>query len=101
ADAVEGNPLLLGDGKVLGEDDRRRAVDGHRGGDRGEVDAIEKVAHVLDRVDGDSAVADLAEGLRLVAVTAHQGRHVEGDAEPGLSLSEQEAVALVRLLRAA
>src|SRR5262249_59586765 len=39
----------------------------------------------------------LAERDRRIGVVAHLGRQVEGDAEAGLALIEQESVALVRL----
>ena len=40
--------LLAGDGDVEREQDRRRGVDGHRGGDPFERDAVEERAHVVE-----------------------------------------------------
>ena len=94
-EAVDRHTLLLGDHQVLREDDRGRGVDGHRGGDATQVDAVEEGAHVLDGVDGDPAAADLTERLRRVTVVAHQRGHVEGHRQPGLAVVEEEAVALV------
>ena len=53
------------------------AVDGHRRGDRAEVDAAVEVGHVVDRVDGHAAAPDFAERLRVVGVEAHERGHVE------------------------
>ena len=58
-------------------------------------------AHVVERVDGDAEPADLARGARVVAVEAHERRQVEGGAQPGLPLVEQELEALVGLPRRA
>ena len=55
-----------------------------------EVDAGEQLGHVVERVDGDAEPADLAERARVVAVEAHERRQVEGGAEAGLALVEQE-----------
>ena len=62
-----------------------------------EVDAVEQLAHVVERVDGDAEPADLAERARVVAVEAHQRRQVERGAQAGLALVEQELEALVGL----
>jgi hypothetical protein len=53
--------------------------------------------HVGGRVDRDAAVADLAQGLGLVGVAAHQRGHVEGDREPAAAGGEDHLVALVGL----
>ena len=63
-----------------------------------EVDAVEERLHVGGGVDGDAAVADLAQALRVVGVAAHQGRHVEGDGESAAAAPEDHVVALVGLL---
>ena len=56
-----------------------------------EVDAVEERLHVVDDVDGDALASDLAEAHRVVGVVAHQRRHVEVDADPGLSLGDEVA----------
>ena len=50
-------------GDVHRQDDRRRAVDRHRGGKirRAEIEAGVEPLHVLDGVDRHAALADLAE----------------------------------------
>ena len=88
--------LLLRHHQVEREQDRRRRVDGHRGGDAIERDAVEQPPHVVDAVDGDTDAADLAARRRRVGVVADLGRQVEGDREPGRPLLEQVAVAAVR-----
>ena len=67
----------LGVGDEEGEHHRGRGVDGHRGGDRREVDPLEQVVDVGERVDRDPAATDLAQGHRVVRVEPEQGRHVE------------------------
>ena len=66
-----------------------------------EVDAVEQLVHVVERIDGDAEPADLAERARIVAVEAHERRQVERGAEAGLALVEQELEALVGLPRRA
>ncbi len=59
-----GDAVVLGDGDVHGQQDRRRAVDGHRRRDRCEIDVGEEVLHVGERVDGHAGAADLTESPR-------------------------------------
>ncbi len=93
-----GHPLLLRGGHVEAEDDRRGAVDGHRGGDLVERNPVEERLHVRQRRDGHAALADLPLRARVVAVVPHQRREVEGHREAGLPAREQELVALVGVL---
>ena len=74
-----------------------RTVDRHRGRDVAHVDAVEEHFHVGERVDRHAAPSNLAARLRRVGIVAHQGRHVEGDGEPVLSVLEQKVIALVGL----
>ncbi len=98
---IRGYPLALSRDDVVGEHDRRRRVDRHRDADVAEVDPAEQRLHVVERVDGDALAADLTERARMVGVMAHQARHVERRAEPGLTVIEQVAKTLVGLLRGA
>jgi hypothetical protein len=95
------DPGTLGRDDHHAEDRDRGSADRHRGRDVAEVDAAEQGLHVGGAVDRDTAVADLAEALRVVAVPAHQGRHVERDAEAAATAPEDHLVALVGLLRVA
>ena len=98
AQLLDGDALLLADSDVEGEQDGGGAVDRHRGGDAIEGNVLEKGAYVIDRVDGDAHLADLAHGHGVIGVVADLRRQVEGDGEAGLALLEEVAVALVRLL---
>ena len=53
------------------------------------------------RVDRHPTMADLSQTLRLIGVTTHQGRHVEGHAEPATTGVQDHLVTSVRLLSAA
>ena len=97
AEPVPGHPLLLGHHQVEGEEDRRRGVDGHRGGHPVERDAGQEAPHVLDRVDRHPHPPDLAAGHRIVGVVADLGGEVEGHRQTGRPLLEQVAVAAVGL----
>ncbi len=83
--------LVLGVGEDEGHDDYCRGVDrqGHR--DLVEVDAVVELPDVLDRIDRDPEPPDLALGVGVVAVQPHEGGQVEGRAQTGLALLEQEA----------
>ena len=56
-----------------------------------------RFVHVVEGIDGDAEPADLAERTRIVAVEAHERGQVEGGAEAGLPLVEQELEAFVGL----
>ena len=55
-------------------------------------------AHVVDRVDRDADLADLAVRDRRVGVVAHLGRQVEGDRQAAGAVRDELLVALVGLL---
>ena len=58
-----------------------------------------RALHVGERVDRDAFAADLALAHRVVAVVAHQRRHVEVGRQAGLPLRDQIFEALVGVLR--
>ncbi len=87
-----------GRGDVEREQDAGGRVDGHRGGDGVERDALEEALHVFDGVDGDADLADFAEGHGVVGVVADLGGEIEGDGEAGGAVGEEEFVAAVGLL---
>ena len=93
--------LPLGRDDVEAEDRDRGPGDGHRGGHGAQVDPVEQHVEVGRRVDRHPAVPDLAEAARVVGVAAHQGRHVEGHAQPAAALAQDHLVALVGLPRVA
>ena len=77
---------------------RGGGVDRHRRGDLAERDPVEEHAHVVDRVDRDADLADLAVGDGRVGVVAHLGGQVEGDGESAGAVRDELLVALVGLL---
>src|SRR3546814_10952827 len=54
--------------------------------------AVEEDFHVLDGIDGDALLADVAHPARMVGVIAAVGGEVEGDREPLLAAGEVGAV---------
>ncbi len=86
-----------------GDDERRehrqhRAVHGHRHAHLLERDAVEEDLHVLDAVDRDAGLADIADDARMIAVIAAMGREIESDREPLLTLAQILAIEGVRFL---
>ena len=90
--------LLLGGHHVAGEDRQHRAVHRHRDGHLVERDAVEEDLHVLDRVDRDTGLADVADDPGVVAVVAAVGGEVEGHRQPHLPGGQVGPVEGVRLL---
>ena len=90
--------LLLARDDEEGEHGEHRAV--HRHADRHliERDAVEENLHVLDAVDRDAGLADVAHNARMIAVIAAVGGEIEGDREPLLPRGEVAAVEGVGLL---
>ncbi len=63
-----------------------------------ERDAVEEDLHVLDAVDGDARLADIADDARMVAVIAAMRGKVEGDGEALLAGRKRLAVEGVAFL---
>jgi hypothetical protein len=101
AEALRRHALALGRDHVEGEHHRGRCIDGHRRGDLAHGDPAEERLHVVEGVDRHALPAHLALRARMVRVVPHQARHVERRRQAGLSVVEQVAKALVRLLRGA
>ena len=83
-------------------DDRRRTADRHRGGEigRAEIEAVVEPDHVLDGVDRDAALTDLAEDAGRIAVDAVKRRAIERRAEALRALVRAEKMeSLVRVFR--
>ena len=89
--------LLLPGHLVEQEQHRGGRVDRHRRGHLAERDAVEQAAHVLDRVDRDPHLADLAVRDRGVGVVPHLSRQIEGDRQAGRPGLDQLLKAPVRL----
>ena len=90
--------LLLGGDDVTREHRQHRAVHRHRHRHLVERDAVEEDLHVLDGVDRDAGLADVADDARMVAVVAAVRREVERDRQAHLPGREVLAVERVRLL---
>ncbi len=90
--------LLLARDDEEGEDRDHRAVHRHRHRHLVERDAVEQDLHVVDRVDRDARLADIAGDARMVAVIAAMGGEIEGDRQPLLPGGEVAAVEGVRFL---
>jgi len=73
----------FGNGHVHGQQDGRRPVDGHRGGDPTEVDVGKQVGHVVERVYGHPGPAHLTDRPFVIGVVSHKGGHVEGGGQAG------------------
>ena len=85
---LRGHALLLAGDDEAGEHRQHRAVHRHRDRHLVERDAVEQDLHVLDRVDRDAGLADVAEHARVVRVVAAVGGEVEGDREALLAGGE-------------
>src|SRR3546814_7160034 len=92
------DPLLLARDDEEGEDRNHRAV--HRHADRHlvERDAVEQYLHILDAVDRDPRLADVADDAHMVAVIAAVGRQIEGNAEALLPRRQIAEIESVRIL---
>ena len=90
--------LLFAGDDVTREHRQHRAVHRHRHRHLVERDAVEEDLHVLDRVDRDAGLADVADDARVVAVVAAVRREVERDRQAHLPGREVLAVERVRLL---
>jgi hypothetical protein len=90
--------LLLGGDDVTGENRQDGAVHRHRHAHPVQRDAVEEDLHVLDRVDRDTGLPDIADNPRMVAVVAAVGGEIERDRQPHLAGGEIIAIEPVRLL---
>ena len=92
------HPLLLARDDVEGHDRQHRAVHGHADRHLAQRNAVEQQFHVLDAVDRDPGLADIARHARMVAVVAAVGGEVEGDAQALLPGGKVAAIEGVRFL---
>ena len=90
--------LLLGRDDVERQHRQHRAVHRHRHAHLVQRDAVEELAHVVDRVDRDAGHADVAGHPRVVAVVAAVGGQVERHRQallPGGEVAPVERVGLL------
>src|SRR3546814_16455427 len=77
-----------------------RAVHRHRHAHLAERNAVEQDLHVVERVDRDARLADIAGNARVNAVIAAMRRQIERDRTPLLPGCEVPALEAVRFLGA-
>ena len=86
------------DALLLRRDDEERearqhgTVHRHRDGRTIERNALEEQRHILDRIDRDAGLSDVARHPRIVGIVAAMGRQIEGDRERALALREAGAI---------
>ena len=80
-EALEVRALLFGDGDVEREENRGGGIDGHRGGDSFERDAVEERLHVFEGINGDADFADFSEGESVIGIHADLRGEIESDGE--------------------
>ena len=90
AQLVQGSALFFCQSDVHGPDDRRRAIDRHGRGDLFELDPVEEGLHVGQGGHGDAAGAELAGPAGVIGIVAVECGHVECDAQPCLTLLQEE-----------
>ena len=73
-------------------------IDGHRHRHVGKGNATKQNLHILERADGDAALAHFALGRRMVRVVTHQRGQIERHRQPGLSLTQQIQISPIGLL---
>ena len=64
-----------------------------------QVDAVKQAQHVIHGVDRDPKSTDFTGREGVVTVNAHQGRHVESDAQASLPFLKQETKSFIGLFR--
>jgi hypothetical protein len=90
--------LLLARDDEAREHGQHGAVHRHRHGHLVERHAVEDDLHVLDGVDRDARLADVADDARVIGVVAAVGGEVEGDGEARLPAGQVGAVERVGVL---
>ena len=98
AQLVSRNALLFRDSDVHSEQDGCRRIDRHGRRDLAEIDLVEEDLHIGEGVDGDTDLADLSLGNRIIGVIADLRRQVERAGKTRSAVFDQHAIALVRLL---
>ena len=100
ADFFFRNALLFGDGQVHGQNDDGRSIDRHRSRDFAKRDAGVEDLHVLERGDGDAALADFAFAFGAVGVVSHERGHIESRGKSSLAVLKQKLKSLIGFHRA-
>ena len=88
--------LLFGGNDIQRQDRQHGAVHRHRHRDCAQVDAVEELTHVEDRVDRDTRHTHVTCDARMVGVVAAVGCEVEGDRQSFLAGRQIASVEGVR-----
>ena len=91
--------LLFGYDQIHGPKHRGGRIDGHRNRGLFQVDSVEENFHVLERVNGHSALPYFTLAGGVIGVVAHQSGQIEGDGKPTPTMFQKIFVTLVGLLR--
>ncbi len=86
------DPLFLGGDDVTGHDRQHRPVHRHRHAHGVQWDPVEQDLGVLDAVNRDPGLADIAFHARMIGVIAAVRGQVKGDAQPFLAAGKSAAV---------
>ena len=98
ADFFRRDALLFRHHQIHRPNNRRRAVDGHRGSDLPQGDAVKQGFHIRQRGHRHAALAELPHRPRVIGIVAVQGRQIKGHAQPGLPVIQQKAEPFVGFL---
>ncbi len=88
--------LAFGDRNIHRQQDARRGVDRHRGGDFLQRNLVEELLHIADGRNRDAHLAHFALGDWVIGIVADLRGQVEGHRKPGLPGAQQITVAFVR-----
>src|SRR5690606_5895281 len=92
------DPLLFGGDDIVRHDRQYRAV--HRHGNRHLVErnTVKEDFHILDAVDGDARLPDVADNTRMIRIIAAVGSKIKGDRKTLLASGKVAPVKSVRFL---
>src|SRR5262245_55593489 len=89
-------PALLRERDIQREQPHRRRVDGHRGVDLLDGDAVEQDLEVVEAVHRNTHLADLRHRERVIRAVPALRREIERDREAGLAARQVRPIELVR-----
>ena len=83
---------------IQSQQDRRRRIDGHRGRNFRQIDAVEEPLHIFDRINRDANLPDFACRERVIGIHTDLRRQIERNRQSRSAVGQQIFVALVRFL---
>ena len=87
--------LLFTRDDETGQNRDHRTIHRHTDADLVQRNAVKEDLHILDRVDRNTRLADIANHTRVIAVIAAMRRQIEGDRDPLLTCGQVAAVKCV------